>query len=412
MRGRNPFEWYVRAMRVALAGLVGLAAVTVLGLASACGGGDTQVHPGGPPDAAADGGPDANVGPAARVDDLLEPLRAGSGVPGMAALVMRAGAVVAEGAVGARKLGDNTPITTADAWYLGTTAEAFTATLAALVVEDGKLAWTSTLGSVLADVPMHASYIDVTIEQLLTHRAGAPAKLPDAVAQAMLAAGPAHVRRDEAVRALLAAGPETPPAVDVRRSDAGYLMAASMLERASGSPWELTLRARVLEPLGMTGCRYDPLPSASGVAEPWGHALNGGVLGAVAPGSAAEPPPAFGPAGRIRCPLRDWAKLCAMHLAGERGEPTLLLGPASFTKLHTPARTTYAMGWNAVFQTWAGSGRALTHASSNPLYSAVVWLAPDRNLTFLVVTNEGDDISLATADRVVGELVNRFVVQQ
>ena len=390
-------------MRVALAVLLAI-------VASACNGADTQVAAdGGAPDGAA---PDASGPPPARVDDLLEPLHASSGVPGMAALVLRGGAVIAEGAVGTRKVGDPAPVTTDDAWYLGTAGEAITATLAALVVEDGKLAWSSTLGAVLADLPMHASYKDVSLEDLLTHRAGAPAKLPDAIALA-LGQGPAtvaaHVRRDEAVRALLAAGPATPPRADVLRSDAGYLIAAAMLERAAGSTWEVMLRARVTDPLGMTGCRYDALPSSPVVAEPWGHSRNGGgVLEAVAPGSAGEPPPAFGPAGRLRCPLRDWAKLCVMHLAAERGERTALLGPASFAKLHAPVRTTYAMGWNAVFQTWAGSGRALTHASSNPLYSAVVWLAPDKNLTFLVVTNEADDVSLVTVDRVVGELVGRF----
>jgi len=252
----------------------------------------------------------------------------------------------------------------------------------------------------------------VTLEELLTHRAGAPAKLPDAIALAM-AQGPApvaaQVRRDEAVRALLAAGPASPVRAEVVRADAGYLIAASMLERVTGTSWEVMLRTRVMDPLGMTGCRYDALPSAPAPREPWGHSRNGaGVLEAVAPGSAGEPPPALGPAGRLRCPLRDWAKLCVMHLAAERREPTALLAPASFVKLHAPVRTTVAMGWNAVFQTWAGSGRALTHASSNPLFSAVVWLAPDKDLTFLVVTSEADDASLVTTDRVVGELVGRF----
>jgi D-alanyl-D-alanine carboxypeptidase len=398
-------------MRAAFAGVFGLAVAAVLG--SGCLSSDTQVYPNGLPDAGVADGPasgEASVDrPAARVEDLLEPLRAGSGVPGMAALVLHGGVVIAEGATGVRKLGDPTPVTSDDAWYLGTAAEAFTATLAALVVESGKLAWTSTLGAVLPDVPMHASYKDVSLELLLGHRGGAPPKIPDAILQGMRAAGTPDGRRDAGVRALLAAGPETAPASDVQLSDAGYLLAAAMLERAAGATWETMLRARVLDPLGMTGCRYDPLPNAPAIVEPWGHALHGDVLQGVPPGSAAEPPPALGPAGRVRCPLRDWAKLCAVHLAGARGEPTALLGAASIVKLQTPTKLTVALGWNAVFQTWAGSARALTHASWNPLYSAVVWLAPEKDLAFLVVTNEADDISLAAADRVVGELVARFV---
>ncbi len=370
---------------------------------------DTQVSPANLPDA----GPSVEAGPPpARVEDLLEPLHASSGVPGLAALVLRDGSVIAEGAVGVRKTDDPTPVSADDVWYLGTATEAITATLAALVVEEGKLDWSSTLGAILADLPMHAAYKDVSLADLLTHRAGAPATLSDAVALALgQGDGSAQAHRDAAVRALLAAGPGTPPHGEVLRSDAGYLIAAALLERASGSSWELMLRARVLDPLGMAGCRYDALPNAGAgaPAEPWGHTRNGsGALQAVAPGTAPEPPPAFGPAVRLRCPLRDWAKLCVMHLQGERGEKTPLLGAASFATLHSPVRTTVAMGWNAVFQTWAGRGRALTHASSNPLHSAVVWLAPDKKLTFLVVANQADDVSLVTVDRVVGELVGRF----
>ena len=76
--------------------------------------------------AGAEGGPGAGVDasslPPVEIDDVIEPLRAGSGVPGIAALVLRDGAVVAEGVAGVRKLGDPTPLTTSDTWYLGTTA--------------------------------------------------------------------------------------------------------------------------------------------------------------------------------------------------------------------------------------------------------------------------------------------------
>lgn len=378
---------------------------------------DTRVNPAFPAGdeagAATDGGPGPTDGatppPPVRIDDVIAPLRASSGVPGIAALVVRNGVVVAEGAAGVRKLGDPTPLTTSDTWYLGTTAETMTATLAALVVEDGKLSWTSTLGTTLPDLAIQASYKDVTLEQLLAHRAGAPATLPAAVDQAMRMPGAAQVRRQEAVATLLAAGPAVTPASTVLHSDAGYLIAAVMLERATGVAWEDLLRARVLDPLGMSACRYEPLGPAGSVSEPWGHALENGALVAVAPGASPEPPPAFGPAGRVRCPLRDWSKLAALHLAGARAEPTPLLGAASFLKLQTPVLATQALGWNAVFRTWAGDALALVEASQNPLLLALMWVAPARNVAFLVVSNESDGIAAKAVDDVVSQLIARFV---
>ncbi|MDB5212168.1 MAG: penicillin-binding protein beta-lactamase class [Myxococcaceae bacterium] len=364
--------------------------------------------------ASSDGGAgastDAMTAPALKIDDVIEPLRAASGVPGIAALVFRDGAVVAEGAAGVRKLGDPTPLTVDDTWFLGTTVETMTATLAALVVEDRKLSWASTIGATLPDVVIHASYKDVTFEQLLAHRAGAPAVLPSAIDTAMRMPGTAQARRDEAARSLLATAPEVVPGSTVLHSNAGYLIAASMIERVTGAAWEDLLRTRVFDPLGMTKCRYEPLGAAAGagIVEPWGHVAKNDVLEPVSPGSAPEPPPAFGPAGRVRCPLRDWSKLAALHLAGALGQPTPIVSAASFLHLQTPVLATQALGWNAVARPWAGDMLALVEASQSPLFLALMWVAPARNVAFLVLLNESDGIAASAADKVVGELIARF----
>ena len=90
---------------------------------------DTQVNPAPSIDGGADAvsTSDATSGPAAVIDPLLEPLRASSGVPGIAALVVRGGAVVAEGVSGVRKRGDPTALTVEDGWFLGESAQTMTA---------------------------------------------------------------------------------------------------------------------------------------------------------------------------------------------------------------------------------------------------------------------------------------------
>ena len=399
----------VLSKRVARLLLLGVG-VTVARAVAACSD-DTQVNPAASIDGGADAvtASDATSGPAAVIDPLLEPLRASSGVPGIAAVVIRGGAVVAEGVSGVRKLGDPAAITAEDHWFLGESAQTMTATLAALLVEQGKLSWASTLGAVLPDYPIHASYKDVTLRALLAHRGGAPAKIPDAIDQAMRMPGDARARREDAVRALLTLAPELAPGTEVRRSDAGYLIAAVMLERVTAASWEQLVNERLFTPLGMTRCTFDARGASAGVVEPWGHVTMSDVLTPVAPGEAPEPPPAFGPAGRVRCPLRDWAKLATLHLAGARGEPTPLLSSASFLELHTPVATTQALGWNAVSRPWAGEQLALVAEAAGPLFVALVWVAPARNVAFLVVANESDSIALSAVDKVVGELIKGFV---
>ena len=61
-------------------------------------------------------------------------------------------------------------------WHWGSCAKALTATTVATVVNDGQMSWESTVGGVLGDVvdQIHPECKDITLEQLLQHRAGLP----------------------------------------------------------------------------------------------------------------------------------------------------------------------------------------------------------------------------------------------
>ena len=94
----------------------------------------------------------------------------------------------------------------------------------------------------------------------------------------------------------------------------------------------------------------------------------------------------------------------AMHLAGARGA-SRFLSPESFAKLHTPyPGEEYAGGWIVTKRSWA-HGVAFTHAGSNGMWFANVWLAPALDRAFLVATNRGDAAAAQATDEVVGKLV-------
>src|SRR5690606_3654788 len=83
------------------------------------------------------------------------------------------------GATGTRRAGHEEPVTTGDLWHLGSCTKAMTATLIARLVERGDLEWTTTLADAFPDfaLSMHPDWREVTIEQLLANRGGAPANL-------------------------------------------------------------------------------------------------------------------------------------------------------------------------------------------------------------------------------------------
>src|SRR4030095_15378013 len=70
---------------------------------------------------------------------------------GLAAVVLRGERIIGHAAAGVRKRGTAERITIADRFHLGSCTKAMTATLVAMLVEDGKLNWTTTLGELFAD---------------------------------------------------------------------------------------------------------------------------------------------------------------------------------------------------------------------------------------------------------------------
>jgi CubicO group peptidase (beta-lactamase class C family) len=119
-------------------------------------------------------GPSEEDNAPVNVDAILQAiLGTGSQRFGLAAVVLRGERIIAQGVAGVRKRGSAERITIADRFHLGSCTKAMTATLVAMLVEEGKLNWTTTLGELFADTvkPTHPAWEKVTLRQVLAHRA-------------------------------------------------------------------------------------------------------------------------------------------------------------------------------------------------------------------------------------------------
>ena len=113
----------------------------------------------------------------ANVDALLQSiLGRGAERFGMVAAVLRGERIIAQGVAGVRKRGTAEHITLDNQFHLGSCTKAMTATLVAMLVEEGKLNWTTTLAELFADTvkPMHPAWEKVILRQVLTPRRLAP----------------------------------------------------------------------------------------------------------------------------------------------------------------------------------------------------------------------------------------------
>lgn len=346
--------------------------------------------------------------------ETLAPIRAKANLPALAGAIVRGNDVVAIGCVGVRRKGEETPATADDLWHIGSCTKAMTATLCALLVDDGTLKWDSTPAQVFPDLAesMDPAWRAATLKHLLTNRAGVPADLNRDGLWGRLWA-----RRDTAVeqRHQLASGvlawkPSHEPGTTFEYANAGFALAGHMAETVAGKPFEDLIRERLFIPLGMTSAGFGaPGSPAEPATQPWGH--RGATP--VPPGPTADNPPAIAPAGTLHMSLRDWARFISLHVRGHAENPnreTRLLRADSFDTLQTPAAgegARYAMGWIVSERPWA-DGVVLTHAGSNTTWYCVVWAAPRKDLAVLVATNAAGEGAPQACDEASAALIRVF----
>ena len=345
------------------------------------------------------------------VSHALEKIRDAHEVPALAAAAVDEGKIVAMGVSGFRKQGGEEHATLQDCWHLGSCTKSMTASVAAMLVEEGKLRWDSTVGEVLGRdcFDMNEEWKGVTMEQLLVHRGGAPHDAPaDIWTVACGRLGTPSEQRLAFIQGLLVKPPDHKPGSRWVYSDSGYAIVGTMMERVTGEPWEKLMRERLFEPLGLTSAGFGEPGKAGLVDQPWGHRGYEAPYKPISPGEAdADNPPSIGPAETVHMSLADFARYTMWHLAGARGDGWLLT-PESFEKLHTPADgQEYAMGWAVTKRKWAG-GTALMHNGENEMFYAVMWLGPGENTSFVAVCNADGAMAADACNDAIRMLINRY----
>lgn len=331
----------------------------------------------------------------------LGQIRGQASAPALAVARVGKGGVEAFAVSGERQPG-GAEVTRSDRWHLGSETKAMTATLAAALVEQGSIEWDTRLVEVFPKLQAARGWEQVTLEDLLAHRGGAPEQLDRthaALWQQLWDAKGGRVGRRLLVKSLLA----EPPAGrrgDVRYSNAGYAMAAAMLEQRAGASYSALIESHVFAPLEMKGCGVG-VPGRRGGAAPRGHLTTpDGKLLPMQPDnpSAAGIPAAMEPAGAVHCTIDGWGAFLAAHLQGAAGQEGYLK-KETWRRLHRGVPGGYALGWQVGKGTLQTRGVVLTHKGSNNLWYAVAWMLPGRGEAYVAVTNAASDRARAGADR-------------
>lgn len=374
--------------------------VVVLSCAVLACGSDEPLAPGIDPGVAGDG----------QLEEVLEVVRSILEIPSLGAMLVHEGQIVETGAVGVRVQG-GPEVTTADRWHLGSLTKAMTSTVAGVVVEQGLIDWSTTVADVFPDLvgQILSDYEDVRLDELLAHVTGLRFEVEAVPSWPDIEAGNGtltELRRQWAAELMMVA-PEVPRGRFLF-TDAGYIVAAAMLEEVTGEAFEDLMQAELFEPLGMVEAGFGPPGTAGMQDQPWGHEATPGGLLARDPGSPeADDAAAYGPARTVNASLEAYAQFVIAQLEGARGGDNVVTAE-TYEKIQTEVGgNAYALGWGVGVRDFA-SGIVFQHEGTNLRWYTTAWLAPERDAAMVAVTNAGGTAALLAINEAIVALIGRF----
>jgi CubicO group peptidase (beta-lactamase class C family) len=163
-------------------------------------------------------------------------------------LVARNGSPIFTGAYGLASVAYKVPNRLDTKFNLGSMNKMFTAVSVCQLAEQGKLAFTDTIGKVLTDYPNKVVAEKVTIDNLLTHSSG----IGDYFNEKFMEASRDRFRKIKDYFPLFVDKPlEFEPGSKFRYSNAGFMVLGAIVEKVSGQDYFDYVREHIYKPAGM-----------------------------------------------------------------------------------------------------------------------------------------------------------------
>ena len=317
---------------------------------------------------------------------------------------------------GQRSVEDDEPVTDTALWHLGSLTKAFTATLAARLVDSGQIAWHTTLADVFPELvyPLADTRLrDVSLRELLNQTAGfaTDETLVPSWERFRYSEQPLPQQRREFLQEYLALDHDGEPGT-FRYANGHYIVAGTMLEAATGESFEAMLNEYVMQPLGIISYIFGPPREGAFM---YGHRVDDDGQWQVLPPTLEWDNPRFiAPSGTLTMHLADLNRFLVAH----RERSPLFLSPEAWNALHNPPEgSEYAMGWRrvdtaAMFMPQLAEKvgqTTLWHGGSNGYWVAGMFLFPESGFAIAAAANAGSQNATRAAQGAVqGALIGLF----
>ena len=331
----------------------------------------------------------------------LETYRNNRHMPGLMAMCIKQGRIIAQGAAGFRRQGETNKLVLTDRVNIASNTKWMTATIAGRLVDRGLISWNTRVSDLFTNYQsFNSAFTNATLDQLLAHRTGIESGTTfenSHFNQLFAQTGTLPQLRRWVSETVMTDAPQVAPGTFLYANQ-GYTVAATMLEMASGQTWETLIQDEIFAPLRMTtaklGIIYD---DAVPPKTPVGHDL---AVGQTVPVPRTATSSNFnyyyeasnGAGAYTACILQDWAKFLHMHMTSDLGN---FLTTATGARLQQPfvgpsfaGADGYARGAYVYTNlSWATPGNALYHGGDVWGEDSIAWMSASRDFIVVVYCN-------------------------
>ncbi|MDX3658760.1 LpqB family beta-propeller domain-containing protein [Streptomyces sp. ID05-26A] len=286
---------------------------------------------------------------------------------------------------GVLNLSTGVEVTDDTIFQIGSMGKVWTTTVVMQLVDEGLIDLDAPIADVLPELKLSDAVVQqkVTMRHLLTHTSGIDG-------DNFTDTGRGDDCLERYTELLADAAQNHPLGATFSYSNAGFVLAGRVIEKLTGKTWDVAMRERLYEPLGLT--RAGTLPEEA--------LLHRAAVGHVTKDEKLEPAPVWmlprslGPAGTIFACAGDVLKFAAMHLRGGLAEDgTRVLSEESaavMTEKQTDVPDPEALGdsWGVGWIRFGWDGQRLIGHDGNTIgQSAFLRILPEHDLAVTLLTN-------------------------
>jgi CubicO group peptidase (beta-lactamase class C family) len=317
----------------------------------------------------------------ATIEKAIDEKRKEFGIPGIALVIVKDDKIIYLKGLGVKDIERNTPVTPDTRFAIGSASKAFTAMLAVISADEGKLSLDDSPKKFLPYFTLRDedAAARITLRDLLSHRSG--------LNRTDLAMVTGVLNREELIKVAGMAKPTAKLGEKFQYQNVMYAAAGEAVAKAQNSTWDALIARKIFKPLKMTNSDTSPADMQKARDYALGYDYNASTK--VTRRLPQRFIPAAAPAGAINSSARDMAQWVRLMLGGGLFDGRRIVSEKGFDELtrkqvNVAGTIDYGLGW--FLRQWNGH-KVVEHGGNIDGFNSQVAFMPDQKLGFVLLTN-------------------------